>query len=116
MFSIEYQNGPATSRGLYIDQGTLMYLTRHNKARSSTNQEFQVARYLPPSIAELIAAYIVYIRLFTDMLCRTYYGFEGERRLLFASWDRLQIVWTAASLTKVMKKLTGEICGVQFRV
>jgi hypothetical protein len=35
---------------------------------------------------------------------------------LFASWDRLQIVWTAASLTKAMKKLTGEICGVQFGV
>ena len=116
MFSIEYQNGPATSRGLYVDQGTLMYVTRHNKSRSSTNQEFQVARYLPPSVAELVAAYIVYVRPFADMLRRTCYGFEEERRLLFASWDRPRIPWTAAFLTKAMKKLTGEICSVQFGV
>jgi hypothetical protein len=116
MFSIECQNGPATSRGLYVDQGTLMYVTRHNKSRSSTNQEFQVARYLPPRVAELVAAYVVYVRPFANMLCRTCYGSEEERRLLFASWDRPRIPWTAAFLTKAMKKLTGEVCGVQFGV
>lgn len=116
MFSIECQNGSATLRGLYVDQGTLMYVTRHNKSRSSTNQEFQVARYLPPSIAEIVAAYVVYVRPFADMLCRTCYGFEEERRLLFASWDRPRVPWTVVLLTRAMKKLTGEICGVQFGV
>jgi hypothetical protein len=98
-FSIECQNGPATSRGLYVDQGTLMYVTRHNKSRGSTNQEFQVARYLPPGVAELVAAYVVYVRPFANMLCRTCYGSEDERRLLFASWDRPRIPWIAAFLT-----------------
>jgi hypothetical protein len=116
MFSIECQNGPATSRGLYADQETLIYLTRYNKARRTTNQEFHTARYLPPSVAELVAAYVVYVRPFADMLRRTCYEFEEERRRLFASWDRPQIAWTAAFLTKAMKKLTGEIGSVQFGV
>jgi hypothetical protein len=67
-------------------------------------------------VAELVATYVVYVRPFADMLCRTCFGFEEECRLLFASWDRPQIPWTAASLTKALKKLTGEICGVQFGV
>jgi hypothetical protein len=116
MFSIEYQNGPATSRGLYADQGTLIYLTRHNKARRTTNQEFHMARYLPPNVAELVVAYVVYVRPFADMLRRTCYGFEEERRLLFASCDSPQMPWTAAFFTKAMRKLTGEICSVQFGV
>lgn len=48
LFSIECENGPATSRGLYIHDGALCYVTRHSKSRRTTNEEFQVARYLPP--------------------------------------------------------------------
>ncbi|KAM0722087.1 hypothetical protein Q7P37_003013 [Cladosporium fusiforme] len=64
LFSIECENGPATSRGLYIYDGALCYVTRHSKSRRTTNEEFQVARYLPPRAGQLLVAYLIYVRPF----------------------------------------------------
>jgi hypothetical protein len=47
MFSLEYENGPATERGLYVYNGYIITLTRHHKAKRSINREFFVVRYLP---------------------------------------------------------------------
>ena len=37
LFSIECENGPTTSRGIYIHDGALCYVTRHSKSRRTTN-------------------------------------------------------------------------------
>ena len=87
-FSIECYNGPSTSRGVYVHNGSVVYVTRHSKARRATNHEFQVARYLPRQDSELLAKYLVYVRPFTDMLYRECYGHAYKRRLLFAPPDR----------------------------
>lgn len=40
LFSIEHCNGLTTSRRLYVYRGAICFVTRHSKARHSTNQEF----------------------------------------------------------------------------
>jgi hypothetical protein len=37
LFSVECYNGSTTLRGLYAHGGSLMYVTRHSKARRTTN-------------------------------------------------------------------------------
>jgi hypothetical protein len=71
---IEHCNEPTTSRGLYAHRGAICFVTRHSKARHSTNQEFQVARYLPRRESNLVLKYLVYIRPFVDMLNRKCFG------------------------------------------
>jgi hypothetical protein len=116
LFSVEHQNGSSTSRGICVYGGTIVYITRHSKARHSTNQEFYVARYLPSLDSQLLATYLVYVRPFTDMLCRKCLGHRQERRLLFASFEKPTSPWKVGVLTKALKKLTQDICGVPIGV
>lgn len=110
LFSIECENGPATSRGLYIHDGALCYVTRHSKSRRTTNEEFQVARYLPPCASQVLVAYLVYIRPFVAMLRRTCVGQDDTRRLLFRCPYRSDAPWKADVLTKSLKAHAQHIC------
>lgn len=115
-FNIECYNGPSTSRGIYVQNGTIVYVTRHAKARHSTNQEFQVARYLSQQDSKLVAQYLIYVRSFAEMLRRVCYGQEDERRLLFSSPESLEQPWKSVVLIKALKKLSVEVCGVSMGV
>jgi hypothetical protein len=68
--SLECENGPSTERGIYVWNGSMVYLTRHHKAKRSTNWEFYVVRFLPAQGGRLLFQYLVYIRPFTEMLRR----------------------------------------------
>ncbi|KAK5109834.1 hypothetical protein LTR85_002039 [Meristemomyces frigidus] len=115
LFSIECENGPSTSRGIYVHAGAVVCVTRHHKARRWTNQEFQVARYLPKVASKLVATYLVYIRPFAAMLYRVCHGgFQDARRLLFSSPDQPDRPWTAAHLSKALKSRTEQMCGSPF--
>jgi predicted Fe-S protein YdhL (DUF1289 family) len=114
--SLECSNGPCTSRGVYIHGGLVAYVTRHWKARKSTNREFNVARYLPRADSLLIVYYLAYIRPFADMLSRRCCGRERERRLLFASCEHPEQPWKVEMVTKALKKLTNKVCGTAFGV
>lgn len=116
LFSLECWNGPSTSRGVYVHAGAMMYVTRHAKARRSTNQEFQVARYLPQADSELLLQYLAYVRPFAEMLRRICYRQEEGRRLLFSSPESPAQPWTAEVLTRALKKLTRRVCAVAFGV
>ncbi len=70
LFSIEHRNGESTSRGICIHEGVVVCIIRHWKARQATNKEFNVARYLTPQASRMLATYLIYVRPFTDMLCR----------------------------------------------
>lgn len=115
-FSIECCNGPSTSRGIYVHAGAIVYVTRHAKARRLTNQEFQVARYLPPHESELLVQYLIYIRPFAEMLRRECYGYRTDRRLLFSSSEDPERPWNSTLLTKALKKLSVDVGAVPFGV
>ncbi|PWI64591.1 hypothetical protein PCL_09521 [Purpureocillium lilacinum] len=62
LLSIEHCNTPSRLRGIGFYAGYMFSTTRHHKARLATNNEFQVARFLPESIALVAYDYLVYIR------------------------------------------------------
>jgi hypothetical protein len=64
--SLECHNGPSTARGVYVNDGHVVYITRHSKVHQATNQEFQVVRYLCLNDSVLIAMYLIYVRPFAD--------------------------------------------------
>lgn len=116
LFSIEHCNGPATPRGLYTHRGAICFVTRHSKARHSTNQEFQAARYLPRRESDLVLKYLVYIRPFIEMLNRECFGSKKGRSLFFSWSNDPERPWTVEVLTKALKKLSTAVCGTPFGV
>ncbi|KAM0714509.1 hypothetical protein Q7P37_009803 [Cladosporium fusiforme] len=116
LFSIEHWNGPTTSRGLYAHRGAICFVTRHTKARHSTNQEFQVARYLPRRESDLVLSYLVYIRPIVDMLNRECFGSKKARPLFFSSSNDPERPWKVEVLTKALKRLSTAVCGTHFGV
>ncbi|KAK2035687.1 hypothetical protein LZ31DRAFT_486309, partial [Colletotrichum somersetense] len=57
--SVKYQNGTSVQRGVYIYSGALVLITRHHKTRHITNNEFQVARFLPDVVGRLLYLYLI---------------------------------------------------------
>ena len=64
------QNTMTAECGIFVYDGSMMYVTWSYKAKLSTNREFYVARFLPIQVGRLLFKYLVYIRLFVDMLVR----------------------------------------------
>jgi hypothetical protein len=115
-FSLRCWNGESTSRGVYVHEGSILYVTRHSKARKATNREFQVARYLPESDSVALASYLVYVRPLIEMIHRSSFGTDRERKLLFSSLQEPEKLWRADRLTSALKKLTLDIAGVEIGV
>lgn len=84
-FSLRCWNGASTLRGLYFHEDSILYVTRHLKARRAINREFQVARYLPKGDSLALATYLVYVRPLAEMIYRSSFGADRERSLLFSS-------------------------------
>ncbi|EAQ93900.1 hypothetical protein CHGG_02135 [Chaetomium globosum CBS 148.51] len=114
LMCLEHCNGPSTSRGIYVYDGSFFLVTRHTKARSVTNQEFQVARMLPDEIGRLLYQYLVYIRPFTYMLQRRCYGIDVESSLLFCSPQRPDRLWKTHVLSGALRRLTESTVGRAF--
>lgn len=116
LFKLEYENGSSRARGIYIDEGAVMYVTRHAKARRSTNREFQVARYLPRQAGGLLVLYLVYVRPFASMLRRICLHKQCNGRLLFADPETPTTPWTGAVLSKALGARAHMTVGVAMGV
>lgn len=116
LLSLEHRNDSGNSRGIYIYNKSVVYVTRHWKARQSTNREFHVVRYLPREDSQLLVGYLVYVRPFSDMLYRTCYGYKQDRRFLFASAGNTDQPWRTDILRKAIQKLTHRVCDISFGV
>jgi hypothetical protein len=115
-FSMLCWNGASSSRGLYLHGGSMLYITRHSKARKTTNQEFQVARYLPAKDSVALAIYLIYIRPLTDMIHRSCFGTNKDRKYLFSSVDDPDKHWKPSRLTAVLRRLTKEVASIEIGV
>ncbi|KAK0370042.1 hypothetical protein CLIM01_12595 [Colletotrichum limetticola] len=111
--SVQYQNGTSTPRGVYVYSGALLLITRHHKTRHTTNNEFQVARFLPDVVGRLLYLYLVYIRPFTSMLTRACLCAPGTpgAPILFASPSRPDMPWSTDRLSKELLRATTQFTG-----
>jgi hypothetical protein len=70
LLHLRYVNHETAERGIYMYNGSMIYLIRSHKAKRSTNREFFVARFLLVQLGHLLYKYLVYIRLFIDIHTR----------------------------------------------
>lgn len=75
-----------------------------------------MARYLPRRESDLVPKYLVYIRLFVEMLNRGCFGSKKGQSLFFSSSNDPERPWRAEVLTKALKKLSTAVCGTPFGV
>jgi len=54
LLTLEYCNTPSRLRGICLYGAKLCSITRHHKARLTTNNEFQVARFYPNSVTNIV--------------------------------------------------------------
>ena len=105
-------------RGIYVYDGAMIYITRHHKAKRSTNREFVGARYLPVQIGHLLFKYLVYIRPLVEMMDR-----ENRRVCSMATVDYSPLLFradrgaagakplTTMRLTAIFKQATQQVWG-----
>jgi hypothetical protein len=115
-FSILCWNGASSSRGPYVHEGSMMYITRHSKARRTTNQEFQVVRYLPIKDSVALATYLMYIRPLSDMIHCACFDTNTDRKYIFSSAVDPDKHWKPHHFTAVLRKLTKDVCGIELCV
>ncbi|KAH7247485.1 uncharacterized protein BKA55DRAFT_691571 [Fusarium redolens] len=112
LLSLEYENGPNTSCGIYAWGGYMVYVIRHHKAKRLTNREFYVVRFLPVRLGHVLFKYLVYVRRVADLLRREQLGADRSAqqclqiRLLFQNNGR---PWPTSRLTDVVTKTTLEL-------
>jgi hypothetical protein len=115
LLELEYENGSSTERGMYIWNGFMLYVTRHHKAKRSTNHEFIVARFLPGRLAHVMYKQMVYIHRFLAMLQRERYGNNAsniaipQRSLLFRSNHAPDKPWPTSRLSAILRRATTEV-------
>jgi hypothetical protein len=108
LLTLEVRNSSSRLRGIGLYRGWLFSTTRVHKARRRTNNEFQVARFYPSPVRELLFRYMVYIRSFADLLRRQCLGEDGLGDLLFTP-ALSQYPLTAAALTTELRRLSSSV-------
>lgn len=104
-------------RGLYVYNRYIITLTRHHKAKWSTNREVFIVRYLPARAGRILYYYLVYIRPFVDMLERGNRSRhlsvdpQSKSTLLFRSDQMPYRPWNLARLTAILKTATSRVLG-----
>lgn len=109
------ENSDTGQRGLFAFKSQIMYITRHHKAKRSTNREFIVARFLPAAPSRILYKYLTYIRPFADLLHRERYRARllpssegsGTSKLLFRKQSGLESkAWTSSAFNTALKRET----------
>lgn len=116
LFSIEYQNGPLTERGIYMYNRYMVHVIRRHKVKRSTNREFNVAPFLPIQVGHILYEYLVYICPHIEMLHREQSHWpeaatSPSSRSLFQSDPIAAKPWGLSHLISALKKATQEVWG-----
>ncbi|KAH7187938.1 hypothetical protein BKA60DRAFT_527511 [Fusarium oxysporum] len=104
LLHILLRNCGKAERGLYVYNGSMIYLTQSHKAKRSTNREFVVAHFLPIQVGHLICKYLVYIRPLVDMLAQEHYPHISE-----CSWYIFRRKFAPDSPPRATERLTSSI-------
>jgi hypothetical protein len=111
LFALEHCNGASTSRGVCVHAGKMALISRHHKARRTTNSEFQVVRFLPKEPSKILYHYLVFIRPFACMLFRICYNTDAESTLLFSSPVNPKEPIKTSVLSKILREQTISTLG-----
>ena len=114
LLSVGHTNGPTTPRGIYIWNGSVVYIVRHHKSKSLVDHDFHVVRCLPARLGRAMFLYLVYILPFLDMLRRQQIGSLGSGfgeprgHVLFG---RIGRAYKATTITIVLQNASRAVWG-----
>ncbi|KAJ9413322.1 hypothetical protein FOXG_15071 [Fusarium oxysporum f. sp. lycopersici 4287] len=114
LLTIEYCNTESRLRGIGIYGMSLFSITRHQKARLTTNNEFQVARFFSPPVAHLLYRYLVYIRPVAYTILRKCFYHESTNTLLFAPISRYSrnSFWSTKTFSDELKRISRTVPSI----
>ncbi|OAQ59779.1 hypothetical protein VFPBJ_11599 [Purpureocillium lilacinum] len=110
LLTIEHSNTPSRLRGVGFYAGRMFSVTRHHKSRLTTNNEFQVARFLPHPIAQVAYNYLVFIRRIARLLLRTCFQQQEDSSLLFAPAAKAGC-WKTDTLSRELQHFSRQSPG-----
>ncbi|SCO06132.1 uncharacterized protein FFB20_12479 [Fusarium fujikuroi] len=115
LLTLECYNTASRLRGICVYGAKLCAITRSHKARLTTNNEFQVARFFSPAVSRLVYQYLVYIRPTAHALLRKCFHATPRGVLLFAPLHR-QATWTTKTFTDELRRLSRSVPGISFQI
>lgn len=115
LLTLECYNTASRLRGIYVYGAKLCAITRSHKARLTTNNEFQVARFFSPAVSRLVYQYLVYIRPTAHALLRKCFHATPLGVLLFTPLHR-QATWTTKTFTDELRRLSRSVPGISFQI
>ncbi|KAF4446765.1 hypothetical protein F53441_9625 [Fusarium austroafricanum] len=115
LLTIACHNTPSRLRGVAFYGGRMLSITRHHKARLTTNKEFQVARFFSPPVAMLMYRYLIYIRPVAYAILRKCFHHDFVNSLLFAPVSKRGF-WSTKTFTEELKRLSMTVPGISFGI
>ncbi|KJZ70098.1 hypothetical protein HIM_10501 [Hirsutella minnesotensis 3608] len=115
LLTVEHCNTASRLRGIGIFAGRMFTITRHHKARLTTNNEFHVARFLPGPIAAIAYNYLVFIRGATYMLRRTCLNQGQDETVLFTPAAK-RSAWRTDVLSRELRHFSRISPGLSFDI
>lgn len=112
LVSLECENSPTAMRGLYLRNGSVIYIIKHHKAKRTTNHEFNVVRFLPARLGVVAVTYLAYVRRVASILRRELDDhtrvplLAQDTRLLFHTHGK---IWPATRITAVLTAATRHL-------
>lgn len=64
------ENTAWASRGVYVWNGSVVYIIKHHKAKRMTNKEFYVVRFLPLRLGLVVIKYLAFVHPVAEILRR----------------------------------------------
>lgn len=119
LLTLEVENGPSTTRGIFLWNGSVIYLLRHHKAKRSTNREFYVARFLPARLGMVMVRYLACIRRLAQLLRREQHGYHRQDQLSHDTHVLLSSngkTWASSHITSVLKAATACVWEMELNV
>ncbi|KAF9777496.1 hypothetical protein IL306_004401 [Fusarium sp. DS 682] len=115
LLTLECCNTASRLRGICNYGARLCAVARSHKARLTTNNEFQVARFFSPAVSKLMYRYLVYIRPTALAILRKCFQYNPSAVLLFTPLHR-QATWTTKTFTDELRRLSESVPGIAFQM
>jgi superfamily II DNA or RNA helicase len=106
--TIRHCNGLLQDRNIFVVDGAIMTVVRYHKSQSQLDRPKIVPRFLPPSLGQIMALYLGYLRPFREYLTVQVLG-GGLSDYI---WCNEQGAWGTDRLTRVIRRETGTRLGV----
>lgn len=107
--NMELINTSTSVRNVFVWNGSVMYVIRHHKAKTMTNQEFNVVRFLPSRLGDVMIKYMVYIRPITRILQQEVLARTGQPVVLNSTqllFEKNGKPWRTSLMTKILISTT----------